>query len=133
MSWPLKKSWKLRWRNARKVTGNAIPRGTAPFESCSELAVRGGLFKSESFSAQRGFLVRLHFAAVHRSMFRPNKYSFTMMTLHISLQAGSHELMLRSPNFRASKTKQDAVKSYPAPRSSSSIEAGQVPGLREKR
>jgi len=24
ISWPLKKSWKLRWRSARKVAGNAV-------------------------------------------------------------------------------------------------------------
>jgi hypothetical protein len=46
MSCPLKKSWKLRWRNARKVLGIAFPRDAPPFRVCpSVLAVVGGLLK----------------------------------------------------------------------------------------
>ena len=50
MSCPLKKSWKLRWRNARKVAGNPILRAAEPFRSCSsEFAVLSGLLKAGSF------------------------------------------------------------------------------------
>jgi hypothetical protein len=46
MSCPLKKSWKLRWRNARKVLGIPVPRDAAPFRIWpSVLAVVGGLRK----------------------------------------------------------------------------------------
>jgi hypothetical protein len=47
MSCPLKKSWKLRWRRARKVAGNPIVRAAEPFRVCSsEFAVVDGLLKS---------------------------------------------------------------------------------------
>jgi hypothetical protein len=48
---PLKKSWKLRWRKARKVAGNPIPRAAVPDRACvSELAGVGELLKAESFN-----------------------------------------------------------------------------------
>jgi len=55
MSCPLKKSWKLRWRNARKVAGNPILAAAEPFRAWfSELAVLGGLVKAESFNSWLG-------------------------------------------------------------------------------
>src|SRR5580704_12794107 len=38
MSWPPKKSWKLRWWKARRVAGNPIARAAEPVRACgSEL------------------------------------------------------------------------------------------------
>jgi hypothetical protein len=52
MSCPPKKSWKLRWRNARKVAGNPILGAAEPFGAWfSELTVLGGLLKTESFNS----------------------------------------------------------------------------------
>jgi len=49
MSCPLKKSWKLRWRKARRVAGNPILDAGEPFKAwSSELAVAGGLCKGKS-------------------------------------------------------------------------------------
>jgi len=49
MSWPLKKSWKLRWRSARRVAGNAIARAGEAFRACG--SEPGGLLKAESFKS----------------------------------------------------------------------------------
>jgi hypothetical protein len=52
MSCPLKKSWKLRWRNARRVAGNPIRVAPEPFRVCSsEEFARSGLLKAGSFSS----------------------------------------------------------------------------------
>ncbi len=50
MSCPLKKSWKLRWRNARKVAGNEMLRAAEPPRGCSsEFVVVAELLKAGSF------------------------------------------------------------------------------------
>jgi hypothetical protein len=49
MSCPLKKSWKLRWRSARKVAGNAIARVGEAFRACG--SEPGELLKAESFKS----------------------------------------------------------------------------------
>jgi len=56
MSCPLKKSWKLRWRRARRVAGSAIVRDAEAFRAWSSDV--GRLLKGESFEC---FLVLLDF------------------------------------------------------------------------
>jgi len=79
-SCPLKKSWKLRWRSARKVAGNAIARVGEAFRACgSEL---GGLLKAESF---KSFFRYFTILDTNRNIFLQ---SVRMPPLHDSIQSG---------------------------------------------
>src|ERR1700731_2160451 len=114
MSWPLKKSWKLRWRRARKVAGNPIPRRAEPFRAgCSEL---GGLGKDESFKAfLRDRLVALLYCrprqsktAVSWPSSRTSRWAtFVVRPVGCRLAAPSFGL----PQFGASQMQQEAVES----------------------
>jgi hypothetical protein len=88
MSCPLKKSWKFRWRKARKVAGNPTLVATEPFRPrSSESAVVGGLLKAESSTVR-------------------------MTVLYLSIQSGRHDARPPlSPQFGTSQMAQEAVKS----------------------
>jgi len=128
MSWPPKKSWKLRWRKARRVAGNPIARGAEPVRVCgSELGelLNRNLSKfayvvqlscsatvpvavvGRSVHDRRGQMPALHFLVQH----------FRMLMLRVSIQSGLAALDFGLVQFGASQMGQEAVKSErPQPR-----------------
>src|ERR1700690_1734751 len=102
MSCPLKKSWKLRWRNARKVAGNPMLRVDEPLRACSsEFGVVAGLLKAESFDP---------FLGCRCFMSRFNPQGVTLYLLHDPLFVTNLELP------RCNKTKIESGVRKPAAR-----------------
>src|SRR5579864_8420428 len=111
MSCPLKKSWKLRWRKARKVAGRVIARVGEPFSACS--SEPGGLFKGKSFKYllhdSAGILPAVTRASClrRRSGLHPGQHGTAVATfvaqstrmpkLRVSIQSGTRGSQPRFP------------------------------------